>query len=60
MIWYTNKRYGKKDKNNKSTSIKKTEKLLQLPLGPALGQTGVNIMEFVQQFNAKTADKKEQ
>lgn len=25
------------------------------PVGPALGQYGVNIMEFVKQFNAKTA-----
>ena len=27
------------------------------PVGPALGQIGVNIMEFCKQFNAKTADK---
>ena len=27
------------------------------PVGPALGQHGVNIMEFTKQFNAKTADK---
>lgn len=27
------------------------------PIGPALGQKGVNIMEFCKQFNAKTADK---
>lgn len=26
------------------------------PVGPALGQRGLNIMEFVKQFNAKTAD----
>ena len=26
------------------------------PVGPALGQHGVNIMEFTKQFNAKTAD----
>ncbi len=26
------------------------------PIGPALGQRGVNIMEFVKQFNAKTGD----
>ena len=25
------------------------------PVGPALGQHGVNIMEFCKQFNAKTA-----
>ncbi len=27
------------------------------PIGPALGQKGVNIMEFCKQYNAKTADK---
>lgn len=27
------------------------------PVGPALGQHGVNIMEFVKAFNARTADK---
>ena len=26
------------------------------PIGPALGQRGVNIMEFCKQFNAATAD----
>jgi large subunit ribosomal protein L11 len=26
------------------------------PVGPALGQAGVNIMEFCKQFNAKTGD----
>jgi large subunit ribosomal protein L11 len=29
----------------------------QPPVGPALGQKGVNIMEFCKQFNARTADK---
>jgi large subunit ribosomal protein L11 len=28
------------------------------PVGPALGQRGVNIMEFCKAFNAKTADAK--
>ncbi|MFQ5538704.1 MAG: 50S ribosomal protein L11 [Gemmatimonadota bacterium] len=27
------------------------------PVGPALGQHGVNIMDFCKQFNAKTQDK---
>lgn len=27
------------------------------PVGPALGQHGVNIIEFTKQFNARTADK---
>jgi large subunit ribosomal protein L11 len=27
------------------------------PVGPALGQHGVNIMEFCKQFNARTAEK---
>lgn len=30
------------------------------PVGPALGQHGVNIMEFIQQYNAKTTDMKGQ
>ncbi len=28
------------------------------PVGPALGQKGVNIMQFVKEFNDKTADQK--
>ena len=28
------------------------------PVGPALGQHGVNIVEFTKQFNARTADIK--
>ena len=28
------------------------------PVGPALGQAGVNIMSFCKDFNAKTADMK--
>ena len=28
------------------------------PVGPALGQHGVNIMDFCKQFNAKTQDQK--
>lgn len=28
------------------------------PVGPALGQHGLNIMEFVKAYNEKTADKK--
>lgn len=27
------------------------------PVGPALGQQGINIMQFVKEFNAKTADQ---
>ena len=27
------------------------------PVGPALGQKGVNIVQFTKEFNAKTADK---
>jgi large subunit ribosomal protein L11 len=47
---------------------KKVEKIIKLqitggkanpapPVGPALGQAGVNIMEFCKQFNARTQDK---
>lgn len=28
------------------------------PLGPALGQAGINIQQFVQQFNAATQDRR--
>lgn len=28
------------------------------PVGPALGQHGIPIMEFIKEYNAKTADKK--
>ena len=27
------------------------------PVGPALGQHGVNIVQFTKEFNAKTADQ---
>ena len=27
------------------------------PIGPALGQAGVNIMAFCKEFNARTADQ---
>ena len=30
------------------------------PVGPALGQRGINIMEFCNQFNARTDDRKGQ
>jgi large subunit ribosomal protein L11 len=30
------------------------------PVGPALGQHGVNIMEFCKQYNAQTSDKGDQ
>jgi large subunit ribosomal protein L11 len=47
---------------------KKVERILKLqivggqanpapPVGPALGQAGINIMEFCKAFNAKTQDK---
>ena len=47
---------------------KKVEKLVKLqipagkatpapPVGPALGQAGVNIMGFTKEFNARTADQ---
>ncbi|SHL04760.1 50S ribosomal protein L11 [Rhodothermus profundi] len=47
---------------------KKVEKVIKLqikggqatpapPIGPALGQAGVNIMEFCKQFNAATQDR---
>ncbi len=30
------------------------------PVGPALGQKGINIMDFCKQFNSRTADQKDQ
>ncbi len=30
------------------------------PVGPILGQAGINMMDFLKQYNAKTADKKGQ
>ena len=47
---------------------KKVEKLVKLqipagkatpapPVGPALGQAGINIMRFTKEFNARTADQ---
>src|SRR5258708_32711062 len=30
------------------------------PVGPILGQAGINMMDFVKQYNAKTQDKKGQ
>ncbi len=30
------------------------------PVGPILGQSGINMMEFLKQYNAKTQDKKGQ
>ena len=30
------------------------------PVGPALGQHGVNIVQFTKEFNAKTADQRRQ
>ncbi|MBI2352629.1 50S ribosomal protein L11 [Candidatus Dependentiae bacterium] len=50
----------------RSSNIKSSLKLLvpggaatpAPPVGSALGQHGVNIMDFCKQFNAKTADRK--
>lgn len=52
--------------SKKSNNIKSSLKLLvpgggatpAPPVGSALGQHGVNIMDFCKQFNAKTADRK--
>ncbi len=30
------------------------------PVGPILGQTGINMMDFIKQYNAKTADQRGQ
>ena len=36
---------------------KKVTGYIKLPVGPALGQHGVNIVQFTKEFNAKTADQ---
>jgi len=58
-------------KSNPKTKMKKVKTIIKLnlpageatpapPVGPALGQHGLNIMEFVKSYNEKTADKKGQ
>ena len=54
----------KGEKNGKKSSRKNQASKFEAgkanpspPVGPALGQHGVNIMDFCKQFNAKTQDK---
>lgn len=50
-------RYGKKVEGYIKLQIPAGKATPAPPVGPALGQHGVNIVEFTKQFNAKTADK---
>ncbi len=59
-----NRYYHKRRKNGKKKSSGKIKLQIEAgkanpapPVGPALGQHGVNIMDFCKQFNAKTQDK---
>ena len=49
---------GKKIKTQIKLNIKAGEATPAPPVGPALGQHGLPIMEFVKEFNARTADQK--
>jgi len=49
---------AKKIKTTIKVNLKAAEATPAPPLGPALGQHGVAIMEFVRQYNEKTKDMK--
>src|SRR5581483_10249092 len=49
---------SKKVKTFIKLNIKAGEATPAPPVGPALGQHGLPIMEFVKEFNARTADQK--
>jgi len=49
---------AKKIKTFIKLNLKAGEATPAPPVGPALGQHGVPIMEFVKEYNARTADKK--
>ena len=49
---------GKKILTSLKVTLKAGEATPAPPLGPALGQHGVNIMEFVKAYNDKTGDMK--
>ena len=49
---------SKKVKTQIKLNIKAGEATPAPPVGPALGQHGLPIMEFVKEFNARTADQK--
>lgn len=51
---------AKKIKTTVKVNLKGGEATPAPPLGPILGQHGVSIMDFVKQYNDKTADKKGQ
>lgn len=49
---------GKKVKTIIKLNLSAGEASPAPPVGPALGQHGLNIMEFVKEYNARTGDKK--
>ncbi|OGK14116.1 50S ribosomal protein L11 [Candidatus Roizmanbacteria bacterium RIFCSPLOWO2_01_FULL_38_12] len=49
---------AKKIKTQIKLNLKAGEATPAPPVGPALGQHGIPIMEFIKEYNAKTADKK--
>lgn len=49
---------AKKIKTTIKLNIQAGEATPAPPIGPALGQYGINIMDFCKQYNEKTADKK--
>lgn len=51
---------GKKVKTIVKINLKAGEATPAPPVGTALGPHGINIMDFVKQYNEKTADKKGQ
>jgi large subunit ribosomal protein L11 len=57
-ILYNNCSMAKKVKTLIKLNLKAGEATPAPPVGPALGQHGLNIMEFVKAYNARTSDKK--
>ncbi len=55
-----NRKMGKKIKTTLKINLPAGAATPAPPLGPALGQHGVAIMDFVKAYNDKTADKKGQ
>lgn len=49
--------HGQKGNQNGKTAIPAGKANPAPPVGPALGQAGVNIMAFCKEFNARTADQ---
>ena len=48
---------AKKSRKHRKTSDPAGKATPAPPVGPALGQAGINIMGFTKEFNARTADQ---